>query len=235
MYGEEYALASVLPISEGFRAELKRASEALGAIFAKTAAVVMQADDELLSNLGLPEATWAAVRHSLPELLPSVIGRFDFAATPAGLKMLEFNAETPTDIVEAFYVNGKVCAAFGAVDPNAGMAAGLTEAFRRAVRCYRRQGWATDRIVFSSVDWHEEDAGTTRFLLAQPAWKPCLFRCRSCASTKTACRSGTETPTRRWTCCIGCIHWKNWRRSRISTAIPPDAMSWKSWPTVGWP
>ncbi len=167
MYGEEYALASVLPISEGFRAELKRASEALGAIFAKTAAVVMQADDELLSNLGLPEATWAAVRHSLPELLPSVIGRFDFAATPAGLKMLEFNAETPTDIVEAFYVNGKVCAAFGAVDPNAGMAAGLTEAFRRAVRCYRRQGWATDRIVFSSVDWHEEDAGTTRFLLAQ--------------------------------------------------------------------
>ena len=47
------------------------------------------------------------------------------------------------------------------------MAAGLTEAFRRAANCYRRRGWATDRIIFSSVDWHEEDAGTTRFLLAQ--------------------------------------------------------------------
>ena len=167
MYGEEYALASVLPVSGAFRAELKRASEALGAIFARTSAVVMQADDELFANLGLPEATWAAVRSSLPELLPTVIGRFDFAATPTGLKMLEFNAETPTDIVEAFYVNARVCAAFGTADPNSGMVAGLTDAFRRAARCYRRRGWATDRIVFSSVDWHEEDAGTTRFLLAQ--------------------------------------------------------------------
>ncbi len=167
MYGEEYALASVLPVSDEFRAELKRASAALGAIFARTSAVVMQADDELLLTLGLPEATWTAVRNSLPELLPTVIGRFDFAATPAGLKMLEFNAETPTDIVEAFYVNGKVCEAFGVVDPNAGLFTGLTEAFRRTAQCYRRRGWATDRIVFSSVDWHDEDAGTTRFLLAQ--------------------------------------------------------------------
>ena len=167
MYGEEYALASVLPVSDEFRAELKRASAALGAIFARTSAVVMQADDELLLTLGLPEATWAAVRNSLPELLPTVIGRFDFAATPAGLKMLEFNAETPTDIVEAFYVNGKVCEAFGVVDPNAGLFTGLAEAFRRTAQCYRRRGWATDRIVFSSVDWHDEDAGTTRFLLAQ--------------------------------------------------------------------
>ena len=54
MYGEEYALASVLPVSGEFRAELKRASEALGAIFARTSAVVMQAADELLANLGLP-------------------------------------------------------------------------------------------------------------------------------------------------------------------------------------
>ena len=167
MYGEEYALASVLPVSDEFRAELKRASASLGAIFARTSAVVMQADDELLLTLGLPEATWTAVRNSLPELLPTVIGRFDFAATPAGLKMLEFNAETPTDIVEAFYVNGKVCEAFGVVDPNAGLFTGLTEAFRRTAQCYRRRGWATDRIVFSSVDWHDEDAGTTRFLLAQ--------------------------------------------------------------------
>ena len=167
MYGEEYALASVLPISGAFRAELKRASEELGQIFAKTATVVMQAGDELPAELGLPAAAWPAVRASLPDLLPTVIGRFDFAATPAGLKMLEFNAETPTDIVEAFYVNGKICEAFGAADPNAGLSAGLAAAFRRAVRCYQRQGWATERIVFSSVDWHEEDAGTTRFLLAQ--------------------------------------------------------------------
>ena len=153
MYGEEYALASVVPISEAFRTELKQASEALGGVFARTVAVVMQAGDELLAELGLPEAAWGAVRTSLPELLPTVIGRFDFAATPEGLKMLEFNAETPTDIVEAFYVNGKVCDFFGVRDPNAGMAVELRHAFTHAVRTYRAQGFSTERIVFSSVDW----------------------------------------------------------------------------------
>ncbi|HWR31252.1 MAG TPA: glutathionylspermidine synthase family protein [Negativicutes bacterium] len=167
MYGAEYALASVVPISAELHGELKQASEALGGVFARTAEVVMQAGDELLAELGLPEATWGAVRASLPELLPTVIGRFDFAATSDGLKMLEFNAETPTDIVEAFYVNGKVCDYFGVRDPNAGLAAGLQQAFARAVQSYQAQGFATERIVFSSVDWHDEDAGTTRYLLSQ--------------------------------------------------------------------
>ena len=167
MYGEEYALASVFPISEELRSELAQASEALGGVFTRTVQVVMQAGDELLAELGLPEASWAAIRTSLPEMLPTLIGRFDFAATPDGLKMLEFNAETPTDIVEAFYVNGKVCDYFGVQNPNAGMMADLKQAFHRAIDVYREQGFAVDNIVFSSVDWHEEDAGTTKFLLAQ--------------------------------------------------------------------
>ncbi len=167
MYGDEYALGSAVPISEAFRFELKQASEALGKVFTRTAEVLMQAGDDLLAELGLPEATWGAVRSSLPELLPTVIGRFDFANTHDGLKMLEFNAETPTDVVEAFYVNGKVCAQLGVRDPNAGMVDGLRKSIVRAVQTYREGGFATHRIIFSSVDWHEEDAGTTRFLLAQ--------------------------------------------------------------------
>jgi glutathionylspermidine synthase len=165
MYGDEYALASVYQISADFRNELQRASEALGEVFARTAAIVMQAKDELLADLGLPEAAWGAVRTSLPELLPTLIGRFDFAATPDGLKMLEFNAETPTDIVEAYYVNGKVCKYFGVRDPNAGLTSGLQPAFAHAIASYQARGFATERIIFSSVDWHEEDAGTTKFLL----------------------------------------------------------------------
>lgn len=167
MYGDEYALASVLPISPGLREELRQASESLGRVYARTAAVAMQAEDELFAELGLPEAAWNAVRTSLPELLPTLIGRFDFAATPDGLKMLEFNAETPTDVVEAFYVNGEVCRHFGVPDPNAGMREDLRQAFRHAVDVYRSHGYAVERIVFSSVDWHEEDAGTTRFLLSR--------------------------------------------------------------------
>ena len=164
-YGQEYALASVLPIESGLRHELRQASEHLGQVYARTASVVMEAEDELLVELGLPEATWTAVRASLPELLPTVLGRFDFAASLHGLKMLEFNAETPTDVVEAFYVNGRVCQWFGKQDPNAGLTRQLQEAFRRTRTSYEQQGYSTASIVFSSVDWHAEDAGTTRFLM----------------------------------------------------------------------
>ena len=167
MYGDEYALASLQPVTAEFCQGLRSAAEKLGGIYARTAEVLQQADDELLAELGLPQATWAAVRSSLPSLLPTVLGRFDFAATEQGLKMLEFNAETPTDVVEGFYVNGKVCEFFGATDPNQALAQGLTEAFDRSVAAYRDSGFAVEQVVFSSVDWHAEDAGTTRYLLAQ--------------------------------------------------------------------
>ena len=167
MYGDEYALASLHPVTAEFCQSLRSAAEKLGGVYARTAEVLQQADDELLAELGLPQATWQAVRSSLPSLLPTVLGRFDFAATEQGVKMLEFNAETPTDVVEAFYVNGKVCEFFGATDPNQALAAELSRAFQRSVAAYRDSGFAVERVVFSSVDWHDEDAGTTRFLLAQ--------------------------------------------------------------------
>lgn len=167
MYGEEYALASVLPVTAEFCQSLRVAAEQLGSVYARTAEVLLRADDELLAELGLPEATWSAVRTSLPMLLPTVLGRFDFAATAEGIKMLEFNAETPTDVVEAFYVNGKVCEFFGVANPNQSLERRLPEAFSRCVEAYRRAGALVEKIIFSSVDWHEEDAGTTRYLLAQ--------------------------------------------------------------------
>ena len=167
MYGDEYALASVLPITADFCAQLRTAAECLGSVYARTAEVLMNCDDELLAELGLPEATWSAVRTSLPALLPTLLGRFDFAATPNGIKMLEFNAETPTDVVEAFYVNGKVCEFFGVANPNQALDQKIAPAFERAIREYQRCGAAVNRIIFSSVDWHDEDAGTTRYLLSQ--------------------------------------------------------------------
>ena len=171
MYGDEYALATVCPIAGKLRDELRLASELLGEIFGRTAQVAMQSGEELLTELGIPCAAWNAVRHSLPELLPTLIGRFDFASTASGLKLLEFNAETPTDVVEAYYTNGKVCDWFGVTDPNAGMNLHLRQAFSRAVHLYRQQGADCERIIFSSVDWHEEDAGTTRYLLSQSGLK----------------------------------------------------------------
>lgn len=167
MYGEEYALATMLPITERQRREIAETTERLGAIYARTVQVVKQSGEELFGELGLPEATWRAVRTAVSERLPTVIGRFDFAWTAEGLKMLEFNADTPTGVVEAFHVNGRICAEYGSADPNAGMAAHIGSAFREAVEAYRSDGRRTDRVVFSALDWHEEDAGTTRYLQLQ--------------------------------------------------------------------
>jgi glutathionylspermidine synthase len=165
MYGAEYALATIHPITRDFRREIAEATEALGRIFAKTVAVVRRGPEALLEELGIPAAARRAVRLFLPESDPTLIGRFDFAPTPEGLKMLEFNSDTPTGIVEAFYVNGRVCEYFGAEDPNEGCEEHLRLAFRHALDTYRTEGYATDHVVFSALDWHEEDAGTTRYLL----------------------------------------------------------------------
>lgn len=160
-YGQEYGLASLHEISLSFRRELAFASEALGEIFHKVVAVVQQGEDSLLQELGLPEATWEAVRLAIPESV-TLIGRFDFAQTPEGLKMLEFNSDTPTGIVEAFYANGQACDFFGIEDPNQGMEQDLQEGFQSMVAGYPQK---RDHIVFSALGWHEEDAGTTRYLM----------------------------------------------------------------------
>ncbi|RKN86025.1 glutathionylspermidine synthase [Paenibacillus ginsengarvi] len=175
MYDEEYALADLLPLSAGRRRELAEATDRLGALITRTAEIVRQGGEELFGALGLPPETWRAVRIAISDRLPTIIGRFDFAWTERGLKMLEFNSDTPTGIVEAFHVNGRVCAAYGMADPNAGMAEHIREAFGQAVRAYRSLGYPLDTIVFSALDWHEEDAGTTRYLMRQSGLETARF------------------------------------------------------------
>jgi len=167
MYGQEYALADLYGLGRSLLQEMRTAAEALGRIYARTVRVVQQGEPALWRELGLPEATYGAIRLCIDESIATLIGRFDFAVTPSGVKMLEFNSDTPTGIVEAFHVNGRICAAYGAEDPNRGCSRQLTEAFGRLLQAYREQGYAAERVVFSALDWHEEDAGTTRYLLRQ--------------------------------------------------------------------
>ncbi|MGF7087437.1 glutathionylspermidine synthase [Kroppenstedtia sanguinis] len=168
-YGEEYALADLHPIPLEFRTELAIATEALGHVFARVAEVTRRGEESLFAELGLPRETWQAVRVTLDPKYPTVIGRFDFARTPEGLKMLEFNSDTPTGVVEAFYVNGKICELGGMEDPNAGMDQQIRQAFSTSICSYRKRGFSCDRIFFSALGWHEEDAGTTRYLMEKSA------------------------------------------------------------------
>ncbi len=171
LYGMEYALADIHPITPEFRAELAHATEILGKIHAKAAAFTQIGSDELLQALGIPDEALGAVRVLVIPNLATTIGRFDFALTSEGLKMLEFNADTPTSVVEAFYVNGQVCAHLGYQDPNKDMENHLSAAFAQILGRYQELGYPTDSIVFSALGWHDEDRGTAQYLLEHSGLK----------------------------------------------------------------
>jgi glutathionylspermidine synthase len=164
-YGREYALAKLFPVTARDIAELRAAAEMLGQIFTKIVAVLQAGNDELLTGLGLPPETLSAVRLKVKPDVATLIGRFDFVRTPQGFKMLEFNSDTPGGIVEAYFVNGKVCEFYGAKDPNAGLEKDLRLALQQMIALYSNLGYNTKQVVFSALDWHEEDAGTTRYLM----------------------------------------------------------------------
>jgi len=165
LYEEEYALADIHLIPPALHKEIAVATAALGRIFQRVVPVLQQADDQLLRELGIPEEAWGAVRLRSKLSYPTVIGRFDFAHTQEGLKMLEFNSDTPTGIVEAFYVNEHVCRYYGVENPNQGHEHDLYQSFQQALKEYKKAKFPTESVFFSALDWHEEDAGTTRFLL----------------------------------------------------------------------
>lgn len=167
LYNEEYALATIREFPARFFAEMREATAALGKIFNKVAGVVQQGSDDLLQELGLPSETWRTIRVQVDPEIPTVMGRFDFAYTNQGLKMLEFNSDTPTSLVEAYYVNQKLCDYFGLENPNHGCEKHITHAFQKIVQTYQKLGFNTNSIYFSSLDWHIEDAGTTKYLMQQ--------------------------------------------------------------------
>jgi len=167
MDGIEYGLAGIHYITPEFRQEIALATEALGTIYAKTVFAVQSADEELLLELGIPPAALLAVRVLVKPEMVTAIGRFDFAQTTEGLKMIEFNSDTPTSVVEAFFVNAKACTYFGVKNPNAGMEVQINQAFTGILESYTEQGYATDSIVFSALGWHNEDRDTVKYLMDQ--------------------------------------------------------------------
>lgn len=167
MYNQEYALATIIEVNDAFIREIREAAFQLGKIYAKVATIVQNGSDELLNELGLPSETWSAIRLVVDRSIPTVVGRFDFAKTPHGLKMLEFNSDTPSGVVEAYYVNEKVCQYFNYPDPNQGCREHIRSAFEDVIQIYQNGGYPTENIYFSSLGWHIEDRGTTKYLMKE--------------------------------------------------------------------
>ncbi len=60
---------------------------------------------ERFAEFGIPEKFWPLVKDSWERDQPSVFGRFDLAWKPDGpAKLLEFNADTPTSLIESSVV-----------------------------------------------------------------------------------------------------------------------------------
>lgn len=171
MDGMEYGLAGIHYIKPEFRQELAQATEALGKIYAKTVFAVQSADEELFLELGIPQEALLAVRILVKPEMVTVVGRFDFAKTPEGIKMLEFNADTPTSVVEAFFVNGQACSFYAAQNPNEGMEVQIRTAFAKIIEAYQELGYATETIVFSALGWHNEDRDTVNYLMNKSGLK----------------------------------------------------------------
>jgi glutathionylspermidine synthase len=162
LYGGEYSLYHVFTISEQTQTLLKEATERMGLVFFKTAGLLRSLQDAQLLELGFPASSLPFLR--MKTLFPeSVISRFDFAVTSNGVKMLEFNSDTPTFIVECFQINGKVCSEFGYRNPNDNQERLLSSGITKAV-LESSKGHETPNVVFTAHSDHVEDWNTTVYL-----------------------------------------------------------------------
>jgi glutathionylspermidine synthase len=162
LYGSEYSLYHVFNISDQTHTLLREATEKMGKVFYKTAGLLRSLEDQQLLELGFPAASLPFLR--MKTLFPeSVISRFDFVLTRNGVKMLEFNADTPTFIVECFQINGEVCSELGYRNPNENqeklLASGITKAVLESSKEY-----ASPNVVFTAHRDHMEDWNTTVYL-----------------------------------------------------------------------
>ncbi|MEH7331075.1 glutathionylspermidine synthase family protein [Neobacillus drentensis] len=162
LYGSEYSLFHVFTITQEIHLRIKQATERMGQIFFKTAVLLRNLTDEQLLEFGYPKGSLPFIREKtlFPE---SVISRFDFALTKNGVKLLEFNSDTPTFIVECFQMNGLVCGEFDILNPNNDgerlLSSGLTKAVIEA-----SAGKMSPNVVFTAHEDHMEDWNTTLYL-----------------------------------------------------------------------
>jgi len=164
IYDTEYALFDIYRVEQQEINQLREATRNVGKIFTKTAHLLRNANDDLYQSLGIPKETMSIIRlkYTEPE---SIIARMDFVKTVEGFKLLELNADTPTFIMECFFVNGMVAKEFGLRDPNQDMEILLNRTMQRAVE--ESVEWLQSdhpNLVFTAHDDHLEDWNTSRYL-----------------------------------------------------------------------
>lgn len=96
-----------LCISAAAEDNLKRATNELHALFMHATDYVLRHDD-VLARFNIPSAIWPRIRQSWNNRRNQMItGRFDFAVTPNGIKMYEYNSDSASCHMECAILQGK--------------------------------------------------------------------------------------------------------------------------------
>jgi glutathionylspermidine synthase len=171
---DAFDILEVYPLQRAEVNEIRKASSCLAGLFAKALALLECASDEVFTHLGVPDRLKDIVKVRIPGLPACVMGRFDLARSKDGYKLLEFNADSPGLVVEAFSVNSGVCRHAGRPDPNEGtermLADALAGATQAAVAHLKRPAGARTNVVVSAWGYSARDQAIASYLrdLLQP-------------------------------------------------------------------
>lgn len=176
LYGQEYALYDCYEINAQEVKQIRLATGSAYAIYKKATHLVRNASDDVLKDLGFSSKAIPFLRQNqFP--YETVIGRFDFVKTTNGLKVIEFNADTPTFIREVFEMNGKVAKEFKLTDPNLYEEEYLGKAIRNSIyHCATAIGvYHHPYVVFTAHEEDFEDRETMKYLMKSAKIKDARF------------------------------------------------------------
>lgn len=171
---EEYAVLGAFEIAPEQVRELRAAAACLYCTSFSNARyrLLQRSDERALLDLGIPRCAVPYCQTIIPRMPGMMCGRFEFAWTEQGPKLLELNAETPTFVVELFQMNGQFCADFGLSDPNRHTRAQLARAVHTSIQAgiawLRPRQWKRASVVFSAYAESKEERNTVEFYRQLP-------------------------------------------------------------------
>ena len=168
----DYALPDVRRIDREWAWELREAARDCAEIYAVAVKHLQEnATDAELLALGIPTVAFQAVRKKRDQ--PTLVGRFDFIENQ-GLRVIEYNAETPFLVWESFGINGIACANQGYEDPNADAEKALIDALNAERGC---SGIDDPVVAVVAINAYREDWFTGRWY--EHAWRRAGLRART--------------------------------------------------------
>jgi glutathionylspermidine synthase len=148
--------------------EILDAAAGVARIYTRAADLLRRLPDQALLEMGVPDYVLPVVRCAIPGIADCVIGRLDLARSDGGYKLLEYNADVPGLLVEAFSINAQVCVEAGADDPNAShellLARGLASAVRAGLRQVGKPEGEVGNVLVTFIGGSRRDKGLAAYV-----------------------------------------------------------------------